>query len=79
MIKKKEPVKITGFTSVFEQKLERLIHRIKEEYKKPKDQRNKENLKRLAREAKDLRKLVKECKADLDCVCCPNCGHSISL
>lgn len=72
-------IKIKGFTSVFEQKLNKLINRIKNEYKKPKSERNKENLKRMAREAKDLRKLIKQCRSDKEDICCPKCGHKFEL
>lgn len=73
-----DDVKITGFLGVFESKLERLIKKIRAEYDKPKQERNKQNLKALAREAKSLRKLVKKCKTK-ECICCPNCGHNIEL
>ena len=66
----------TGFLPVFEQKLDKLISKIKEEYQKPKAERNKSNLKQLAQEAKKLRKLVKELQDEVgNEVCCPNCGH----
>ena len=69
-------VKVTGFLSVFEDKLDKLITKIKKEYDKPKSERNKENLKILAKEAKRLRKLVNDMNDDIDSQCtCPNCGH----
>ena len=67
---------ITGFMTVFQGKLDRLIKRIQDEYKKPKSERNKDSLKSLAREAKDLRKLIKKCREQegIRSTCCPKCG-----
>lgn len=72
-----EEIKITGFMSVFEQKLDKLIGKIKKEYEKPKKERDKESLKSLAQEAKHLRKLVRKCKEKegIAICCCPKCGH----
>jgi|AntAceMinimDraft_13_1070369.scaffolds.fasta_scaffold26354_6 ubiquitin len=67
----------TGFLSVFEQKLKKLIKKIDEELKKPKKDRNKNLLKTTLREAKDLKILVKECRKQNGVGCCPNCGHII--
>ncbi len=72
--------KITGFLGVFEDRLDSLISKIKEEYKKPKAERNKVALKSLAKEAKNLRKLVNELQEDASTKCqCPNCGHTFKV
>jgi len=69
--------KITGFLGVFEDKLTRLIKKIKDEYDKPKADRNRANLKSFAREAKSLKKLVNELQEQTVGTCkCPACGHN---
>lgn len=73
-------VKVTGFLSVFESKLEKLIDKIKAEYEKPKKERDRDNLKALAKEAKKLRKLVNEMRNEIKQSCtCPACGHRFIL
>jgi len=74
-----DDIKITSFMVVFEDSLDKLIDKIKQEYKKPKGERNKENLKRMAREAKKLRKTVRQCKEKMgiEDIVCPNCGTEI--
>ena len=67
----------TGMMPVFEEKLKKLLKKIESEYEKPKDERNKDFLKRTAREAKDLRKLLKKCKEEMGTACCPHCGESL--
>jgi len=72
---------ITGFITVFQGKLDKLIKRIQDEYKKPKSERNKNNLKSLAREAKDLRKLIKKAREQqgVQSACCPKCGCEFDI
>lgn len=65
--------KVTAFLPVFKQRLEWSISSLKEEIKKPKKERNKESLKRFLKEAKELKKLVKE--LDENASKCPNCGY----
>ena len=74
-------IRITGFMSVFESKLEKLIKKIKSEYEKPKKDRNKSNLKKFAQEAKELKKLIKQCREQegSQSVCCPKCKHEFEL
>ena len=67
----------TGFIPVFEEKLKKLIKKIEQEYEKPKKDRNKDFLKHTAKEARSLRKLIKECRKEMGGKCCPNCGHDI--
>lgn len=76
-----DKVLITGFMEVFQQKLGKLIKRIEKEYEKPKKDRNKDSLKSMAREAKQLRKLIKQCKEQegFRSTCCPKCGHEFEL
>ena len=77
----KEGALITGFMTVFQGKLEKLIKKIEAEYEKPKKERNKEALKKLAREAKGLKKLVKQCREQegIKSTCCPKCGCEFDI
>ena len=63
-----------GMMPVFEEKLKKLLKKIEREYEKPKAERNKDFLKRTAKEAKGLRKLLKEMKTE---TVCPHCGGII--
>lgn len=67
----------TGMIPVFEEKFKKLLKKIEREYEKPKSERNKDFLKRTAREAKDLRKLLKQCKEEMGSACCPHCGEHL--
>lgn len=67
----------TGMIPVFEEKLKKLIKKIEQEYEKPKPDRNKDFMKRMAKEAKSLRKMLKECQAEMGGQCCPHCGEKI--
>lgn len=67
----------TGFLEVFESKLKKLIVSINNELNKPKIERNKKFLKNSLKEAKTLRKLVRECRQQKGEVCCPKCGHNL--
>ena len=69
----------TAFIPVFEQKFKKLLKDIEKEYQKPKAERNKGNMKRWSREAKSLRELFRECKAEVGNHCCPHCGKDIDL
>jgi hypothetical protein len=65
---------IPNFLDVFEKRVEAARQRIKEELKKDKKDRDKENLKLLLKEVKDIRKSVREAKKEHIKVC-PHCGH----
>lgn len=67
----------TGFVGVFEEKFKKLLKKIEKEYEKPKQDRNKAFLKNTAKEARQLRKLLRECKEQMGEACCPNCGHHL--
>lgn len=67
----------TGFIPVFEEKLKKLIKKIEREYERPKNERNKDFLKNTAKEARELRKLIKQCREEMGSICCPNCGHNL--
>ena len=67
----------TGFIPVFEEKLKKLIKKIEKEYELPKEKRNKDFMKRIAKEAKDLKKLIKQCQEEMGTACCPHCGEKL--
>jgi hypothetical protein len=69
----------TGMMPVFEEKFKKLLKKIEREYEKPKAERNKDFLKKTAKEARDLRKLLKECRKEMGTQCCPNCGCEINI
>ena len=68
----------TGMMPVFEEKFKKLVKKIEKEYEKPKAERDKTFLKRTAREARDLRKLLRECKKKMGNACCPHCGCELT-
>ena len=67
----------TSMMPVFEEKLKKLLKKIEREYQKPKAERDKQFLKRTAKEARDLRKLLKQCKKEMGSDCCTHCGESL--
>ena len=69
----------TGMIPVFEEKLKKLLKKIEKQYELPKEERDKNFLKRMAREAKALRKLLKECREEMGTQCCPKCGHEMDI
>ena len=72
--------KITAFLGVFEQKLERHRKRFRKELDKPKAERSKKILKDSISEAKKLRNMVREMKAEeAVLVQCPKCNHEFRL
>ena len=64
--------KITAFSDVFEQRLNVLKRDLKKEFDKAKGERQKERLKKLIKEAKDLRNTIREIKPK-----CPHCGGEL--
>ena len=64
--------KITAFAGVFEQRLNRLKDDLKKEFSKAKSDRQKDRLKKLVAECKDLRDTVRELKPK-----CPHCGGEL--
>jgi len=64
--------KITAFVGVFEQRLNKLKDDLSKELSKAKSDRRKDRLKKLIRECKDMRELVKELKPK-----CPHCGGEL--
>lgn len=72
--------KITAFLGVFEQKLEQHRRKLRKELDKPKSERSKKVLKDSIAEAKKLRNMVREMKAEVAVqVQCPKCNHEFKL
>ena len=69
----------TGMMPVFEEKFKKLLKKIEKEYEKPKEERNKNFLKKTAKEAKELRSLLRQCRKEMGTQCCPHCGKEIEL
>lgn len=69
----------TGMIPVFEEKLKKLIKKIEKQYELPKAERDKDFMKRMAREARGLKTMLKQCRAEMGGRCCPNCGHDIEV
>lgn len=63
----------TAFLSVFQQRLEKDIESLRTEIKKPKKERNKDSLKRLVKDCKELKSIVYAMQEDTKK--CPNCGY----
>ena len=61
--------KFTAFAGVFEQRLDLIKRDLKKEMEKAKTDRQKDRLKKMVKEAKELRDLVRELKPK-----CPHCG-----
>ena len=64
--------KITAFCGVFEQRLKLLKRDLGRELEKSKSDRQKDRLKKLIQECKQMRDLVKELKPK-----CPHCGGEL--
>lgn len=72
--------KVSAFVGVFEDKLERIRTRLKAELAKPKGDRHKAELKRILKEAKDLRNMVRDIKKDHSLeIECPQCNHKFNV
>ena len=69
----------TGMIPVFEEKFKKLLKKIEKQYELPKEERDKNFLKRMAKEARGLRKLLKECREEMGTQCCPKCGHEMDI
>lgn len=72
--------KVSAFVGVFEDKLERIRKKLKAELEKPKADRHKADLKRIIKEAKDLRNMVREIRQEHSLeVKCPKCNHKFNI
>lgn len=66
---------ITTYYGVFETKLDKIKKQVKKILSLPKKERDKNILKVLLKEAKDLKKILKKIKHETGYNCCPKCGH----
>lgn len=70
--------KITTYLEVFEQRLKKLKDNIEAEIGKPKKERRKSTLKEWVREARDLRKTLKDLVPEPESIKrCPHCGEKL--
>lgn len=67
---------IPNYLPVWEQQYEKIKSLVKGEIEKPKKERKKEQLKRMLRECKELKKLILEIRGETEGRC-PNCGHRL--
>lgn len=67
--------KTTTFLPVWKQRLQQDIDSLKHEIKKPKKERNKSTLKRLLKDCKELRDIIKELEGEQKK--CPKCGEIV--
>jgi hypothetical protein len=72
---------ISGFMNVFEDRLNKLTGRIRKELEKPKKDRDRDALKAMVKDAKELQKLVRrwEEKQDDVKITCPCCNKSFKM
>ena len=69
----------TGFYEVFKGKLNMHKEKLKEELALAKSDRRKDVMKKLVKDAKGLRDLLKQMEEHMGKVTeCPNCGHKLS-
>jgi D-mannonate dehydratase len=68
-------VKVTGLISPLKDKLHSQKKKIQAILSKPKSERNRDRLKTLLKESKNLRKVLKAFSKQGVEVCCPNCNH----
>jgi hypothetical protein len=66
--------RIDAFDAIFEAKLTKIKHRLQEHLKeKDHKKRDKQTIKNLIKEAKELRKILRNKKKQ----CCPHCGGEL--
>lgn len=71
-----EKVSIPNYLTIFEKRIQDQIARIKNELKKPKNDRNKKLLRHLLHDVKKVKRAVKEAKEEHKVVC-PHCKKPI--
>jgi uncharacterized membrane protein (DUF106 family) len=67
---------ITGFIEIFEGRLQKMKHHLKEELSKAKHERDKKFLRRMVSDARKLNKTIKEMR-NVSAKRCPHCGEKI--
>jgi hypothetical protein len=67
---------ITGFIEIFEGRLQKMKHNLKEELSKAKHERDKKFLRRMVSDARKLNRTIKEMR-NVSGKRCPHCGEKI--
>ena len=67
---------ITGFIEIFEGRLQKMKHNLKEELSKAKHERDKKFLRRMVYDARKLNKTIKEMR-NVSAKHCPHCGEKL--
>ena len=71
---------ITVYLGIFEEKLDKLKNKLKQEIEKPKEERSKKVLKQLVREARSLRNTVRNMRRENEMhITCPHCNKDFTL
>jgi hypothetical protein len=74
-----DTIKVIGLIPPLKDKLNAQKRKIQSILSKPKSERNKNRLKTLLKESKNLRKILKNHTKQGVEVCCPNCNHSFKV
>lgn len=67
---------ITGFIEIFEGRLQKTKHNLKEELSKAKHERDKKFLRRMVSDVRKLNKTIKEMR-NVSAKHCPHCGEKL--
>ena len=71
-----DAVGITGFIEIFEGRLQKMKHHLKEELEKAKHERDRKAIRRILYDARKLNKTIKEMR-NVSTKKCPHCGEKI--
>ena len=71
-----ESTGITGFMEIFEGRLQKMKHHLKEELSKAKHERDKKFIRKIVQDARKLNKTIKEMR-NVSAKRCPHCGEKI--
>jgi hypothetical protein len=78
LIGKINMIKVTSLLNVLEDKFSRQKKLLNKLLSKPKNERNKEMIKKILKETKNIKKILKE-NSKNNMIECPNCNHLFSL
>ena len=67
---------ITGFIEIFEGRLNKMKHHLREELSKAKHDRDKKAIRRIVQDARKLNKTIKDMR-HMSARKCPHCGEKI--
>ena len=71
-----DSVGITGFIEIFEGRLQKMKHHLKEELEKAKHERDRKSIRRILYDARKLNNTIKEMR-NVSTKKCPHCGEKI--